>query len=149
MSSKMPVMSLVAKASNISRGTPGLPARGFHEASSFPALTSAILTMSTKKRPPTMCWCQMLVSDVDATDESRTRTADSLANGNELPNRDVATPDATDDGPLAMVLDGSGHHVGEVLHRGERDGVVRAAFCHEHSAIVKVDGSLDGGNVLG
>lgn len=76
-------------------------------------------------------------------------TANSLAKGNELPYRELGAFDAPDHGPLPVVFDGSGYYVGEILRRGKRDETIVSALHRKRSAVIKVDGSLDGSNVFG
>ena len=76
------------------------------------------------------------------------RTADLLSQSDELPNGHVGASDAADDRPLALVVDRSRDHVGEILHCGEGEAVVVSAVRHQGSAFVEVDWQLHCVDVL-
>jgi hypothetical protein len=66
-----------------------------------------------------------------------------------LADRELGTSDTANDRPLTFVLDGLGHDVGKVLHRGEGDTVIVASIQYEGSAFVEVDLGLKSMEMLG
>ena len=77
------------------------------------------------------------------------RTADLLSQSDELPNGHVGASDATDNGPLALKVDRSRDHVGEILHCSEGKAIVVSAVQYKSSAFVEVDWQLHHVDVLG
>jgi hypothetical protein len=67
-----------------------------------------------------------------------TRTADLLSQSDELPDGSVGSSDTANNRPLALKVDRSRDHVGEILHGGESDTVVFTTIQHKSSTVIEV-----------
>lgn len=76
-------------------------------------------------------------------------TADSLAKGDQLLEREIGAFDATDNRPLALEVDGPGNHVGQILYTGECDVSVIDIGRYNYSTIVEIKRDIQLVNVIG
>jgi hypothetical protein len=115
---------------------------GSHEHFVTPAFRSSTFSLSLWKGSPGL-------SGVSPTPANGYRTKGIDSKGKPTAYRELGTFDAAKNRPLAVILDGSGDNVREVLHRSERDTVIVTSIQREGSAFIEINLSFKRAEVFG
>lgn len=76
-------------------------------------------------------------------------TADLFSKGDELSNRDAVASDTSHNRPDALVVDGSGDNLNDILDCGEGDSGVFAALQDECSPLLEANDELERNDIFG
>jgi hypothetical protein len=125
---------------------------GSHEHFVTPAFRSSTFSLSLWKGSPGLSGVSPTPANGYRTkgiDSKGKPTANLFAKSEQLPYRELGTFDAAKNRPLAVILDGSGDNVREVLHRSERDTVIVTSIQREGSAFIEINLSFKRAEVFG